>query len=184
MTNREDKNFGLSEAAFEELRKKLAAGDEALFEHLFLQHFQPCLAYVIREDQAAEDVAYDAVMDAFLDFRMRVAQGKINYGNLRFLLTRMARQHYYKRAKTEADTALEPLAEAGEEPDLLLDPTATELLQRGWKQLGGKCRELLHAFYYLGKELKDIAAATERTPAALRKQKQRCIETLRGILVK
>lgn len=182
VTNAQEKNFGLSETEFNDLRDKLANGDEQLFEHVFLQHFQPCLAYVIREDNAAGDVAYDSVMDAFLTFRMKMAQGKINYGNLRFLLTRMARQHYYKRAKKEADTSLQPLTDHGEQSDFELDPSSTELLQRGWKKLGLKCRELLHSFYYLNQELKDIAKATDRTPAALRKQKQRCVEKLRGIL--
>lgn len=184
MTNTEDKNFGLSEAEFDDLKNKCTAGDEQLFEHVFLKHFESCLAYVIREDKAAEDVAYDSVMDAFVTFRMKVARGKINYGNLRYLLTRMARQHYYKRAKKEADTPFEIVSDPGEEPDFLLDPSATELLQRGWKKLGVKCRELLHSFYYLNQELKDIAASTDRTPAALRKQKQRCVDELRGILVK
>jgi DNA-directed RNA polymerase specialized sigma24 family protein len=182
VANNKDKNFGLAETEFNGLRDKLADGDEQLFEHVFLQHFEPCLAYVIREDKAAEDVAYDSVMDAFLSFRMKVVQGKINYGNLRYLLTRMARQYYYKRAKKEADTSLEPLNEPGEEPDFMLDPSATELLQKGWKKLGTKCRELLHSFYYLDQELKGIAAATDRTAAAVRKQKQRCIDELRGIL--
>lgn len=182
MSNTEDKNFGLSEEEFTNLQSKLGTGDEQLFEHVFLRHFKECLAYVINEDRAPEDVAYDATMDAFLTFRMKVAQGKINYGNLRFLLTRMARQHYYKRAKKENNVSLDALLEIADIPDMDLDNPATELLQKGWKLLGDKCRKVLYAFYYLNQELKDIAARTDRKPEALRKQKQRCLAQLRGIV--
>jgi len=180
--NTEDKNFGLSEAAFKDLQSKLRTGDEQLFEHIFLRHFEPCLKYVVSEDKAPEDVAYDATMDAFLTFRMKVAQGKINYGNLRFLLTRMARQHYYKRAKKENSVSLDLIQPPSETPDMELGDSTVELLQKGWKSLGEKCQKLLYAFYYLNQELKDIAAKTNRKPEALRKQKQRCLEQLRRLV--
>lgn len=182
MINTEEKNFGLSEAAFEELQKKLSTGDEQLFEHVFLRHFEPCLKYVINEDKAPADVAYDVTMDAFLTFRMKVAQGKIKHGNLRFLLTRMARQHYYKRAKKENSVSLDLIQPPSETPAIDLDDSAAEMLQEGWKSLGEKCRKLLHAFYYLNQELKDIALRTDRKPETLRKQKQRCVERLRGLV--
>lgn len=183
MTNTEEKNFGLTEAAFKDLQNKLSTGDEQLFELIFLRHFEPCLQYVVNEDNAPQDVAYDATMDAFLTFRMKVAQGKINYGNLRYLLTRMARQHYYKRAKKEQSVSLDLIQPPTETPDIELGESAVDLLQKGWKSLGEKCRKLLHAFYYLNQELKDIAAQTDRKPEALRKQKQRCVAQLRGLVV-
>ena len=182
MINTEEKNFGLSEAEFKNLQNKLFAGDEQLFEHIFLRHFEPCLTYVVNEDKAPEDVAYDATMDAFLTFRMKVAQGKINYGNLRFLLTRMARQHYYKLAKKEQSVSLDLIQPSSEMPEVELGDSAVELLQKGWKSLGEKCKKLLYAFYYLNRELKDIAIRTNRKPEALRKQKQRCVEQLRGLV--
>lgn len=182
MTNTEEKNFGLSEADFKDLQNKLVAGNEQLFEHIFLRHFEPCLQYVVNEDNAPEDIAYDATMDAFLTFRMKVAQGKINYGNLRFLLTRMARQHYYKRAKKEQSVSLDLIPPPSEIPEVELGDSAVELLQKGWKSLGEKCKKLLYAFYYLNQELKDIATRTDRKPEALRKQKQRCVEKLRGLV--
>lgn len=183
MVTIEQKNFNLSEAGFNELREKLVKGDEQLFEHIFLQHFQDCLTFVIREDKAEEDVAYDATMDAFLTFRLKLTQGKINYGNLRFLLTRMARQHYYKRAKKENSVGLDLIQNMISDANFTSDADAMELLQRGWSTLGEKCKQLLHAFYYLGQPMKQIAARSDRKPEALRKQKQRCIDQLRGIVL-
>ena len=183
MTSSEQKNFDLSEAEFNELREKLVRGDQHLFEHIFLQHFQKCLDYVIREDKAEEDVAYDATMDAFLTFRMKLVQGKINYGNLRFLLTRMARQHYYKRAKKETSVGLDLIQNMIADTTFTSDTDAMELLQRGWSTLGEKCKQLLHAFYYLNRPMKEIASLSNRKPEALRKQKQRCIDQLRGVVL-
>ncbi len=182
MANVDDKNFGLSEEAFSDLKDKLIEGDEQLFEHVFLRHFDVCLAYVVREDKAPEHLAYDAVMDALLTFRQKIMTGKITYGNLRYLLTRMARQHYYRRANKESATNFETLPELSEVPVLQLDPSATELLQRGWARLSDKCQQLLRAFYFLNQELKTIAQATGRKPEALRKQKQRCVDQLRGLV--
>jgi len=97
MSSTNKKNFGLSHAKFEELCEGLRKdGDETLFEHVFIQHFEYCQQYLIREDQAPEHLAYDATMDALISFRARLANGSLTYGNLNWLLTRMARQHYYK----------------------------------------------------------------------------------------
>lgn len=183
MATIEQKNFNLSESEFNELREKLITGDQHLFEHIFLQHFQDCLKYVIQQDKAAEDVAYDATMDAFLTFRMKLTQGKINYGNLRFLLTRMARQHYYKRAKKETSVELDLIQNMIADSTITSDSDAMELLQRGWSTLGEKCKQLLHAFYYLNRPMKQIASLSNRKPEALRKQKQRCIDQLRGVVL-
>jgi len=183
VNNTEDKNFGLSETVFKELQEKLRTGDEQLFEHVFLKHFEQCLRFVINEDRAPEALAYDATMEAFLTFRLKVAQGKINYGNLRYLLTRMARQHYYKVAKKEKSVPFELAREPSEMQDTPLEQPTYDLLQRGWKCLGEKCRTLLHSFYYLDQELKDIALLSGRKPEALRKQKQRCLEKLRGLVI-
>lgn len=176
----EDNNFGLSAERFAELSQQLARGeDEELFEHVFLEHFETCLNFVIQKDQALEHLAYDATMDAFLTFRMKITQGKIHYGNLRYLLTRMARQHYYKRAKKESSIGLDNIQDPAVAPDVDFESSAWDLLADGWSKLGETCKKLLYAFYYRNQALKDIALATDRKPEALRKQKQRCLETLR-----
>lgn len=179
----EDNNFGLSAERFTELSQQLAAGEgEELFEHVFLIHFQICLDFVVQKDQAPKDLAYDATMEAFLMFRMKVAEGKITYGNLRYLLTRMARQHYYKKVKKESSIGLDTIQDPAVAPDVDLDASAWDLLSSGWSKLGDACKKLLHAFYYRNQTLKDIALGTDRKPEALRKQKQRCLEALKKVV--
>jgi RNA polymerase sigma factor (sigma-70 family) len=175
----QQKNFGLTESAFAELKDQLLEGSEKLFEHIFLVHFKECQQYVIQQDNAPFEIAYDSTMDAFLSFRQRIVDGKIAYGNLRYLLTRMARQHYYKRAKKESAIGLDLILDPSVEPDVKLEPSLYDLLDQGWKTLTKDCRELLRAFYYQGRALKDIGAETGIKPETMRKQKQRCQDQLK-----
>lgn len=180
MALEQQKNFGLTESAFAELKEQLSEGSEKLFEHIFLVHFKDCQQYVMQQDNAPEEVAYDATMDAFITFRQRLVDDKIKYGNLRFLLTRMARQHYYKRAKKESTVALDLILDPSVEPDVILEPSLYDLLDRGWKTLTQECRELLRAFYYQGRALKDIGKETDTKPDTMRKKKQRCQDQLKA----
>jgi len=176
----QQKNFGLTESAFAELKEQLLEGSEKLFEHIFLVHFKDCQQYVIQQDDAPQEIAYDATMDAFLSFRKRIVDGKVVYGNLRYLLTRMARQHYYKRAKKESTVGLDLIVDPSVEPDVKFEPSLYDLLDRGWKTLTKECRELLRAFYYQGRALKEIGAETGTKPDTMRKKKQRCQDQLKA----
>lgn len=182
VNDREAQNFGLTEARFEELLDALRWGDEELFEHIFLQHFASCRSYLVREDQIDEDLAYDATMDALLTFRESLGRGKITYGNLRFLLTRMARQHLYKKLKKERALPLsdQPLPELPD--DIELDDTSYGVLQQNWKKLGEKCKNLLEKIYFDGVKILEIASREDRTTKAVQKQKERCVQKLRKMM--
>ncbi|MEM6769671.1 MAG: sigma-70 family RNA polymerase sigma factor [Bacteroidota bacterium] len=183
MNTRETQNFGLTEERFEELLAQLRQGNENLFEHIFLAHFADCRSYLEREDGVSEDIAYDATMDAMLTFRESLGRGKIAYGNLRFLLTRMARQHLYKKLKKERDLPLSehPVPDLPE--DLELDDTAFKQLQSSWRKLGDRCKALLERVYYDCISMVDIAKQEERKVGTVRKQKERCVKQLRGLMV-
>lgn len=183
VNTRDTQNFGLSEERFNELLQELRQGKEDLFEHIFLAHFADCRSYLEREDGVSEDVAYDATMDAMLTFRENLGQGKVAYGNLRFLLTRMARQHLYKKLKKERALPLsdQPLPDLSE--DLELDESAYQILQKGWQKLGDRCKYLLERVYYDCISMVNIANQEERKVGTVRKQKERCVKQLRGLMV-
>jgi RNA polymerase sigma factor (sigma-70 family) len=179
-TTAQEKNFGLTESEFNSLLARLKEGDQRLFEEVFFVHFEDCMSYLKRKDRATHEAAYDATMDAYLHFRTLLIAKKVSYGNLRYLLTRMARQHYQRRQKrgqifTELPDYVGELAE--EEADISTEDY--ELLSRAFKSLGRNCRELLKAFYYARRNLKDIAREEGRSAPAVRKQKSRCVETLK-----
>jgi len=56
---------------------------------------------------------------------------------------------------------------------------ALRLLNGAWDKLGEECKKILKNYYYDNQKLYDIADTIGKTPAAIRKQKERCINTLR-----
>lgn len=176
----QEKNFGLSEAEFKRLAQALSQGDQRLFERVFLAHYKECLQYLMRKDGLVYEEAYDLTMDTLLIFRDLIVAGKVRYGNLRYLFTRMARQaHLRGQKKTNHLTSLTEMCFELSEDEPELSREEFELLGRAFKSLGQDCRRLLRDFYYLRRTLKDIATEENRAPATLRKQKSRCVATLR-----
>jgi len=177
-----NKNFGLTEAEFNKLLLELGKGDETLFEQVFLTHFEDCCKYLMSTYNASSEDAYDASMNTMLEFCKRLKSGRIAYGNLRFLFTRMAGQVYLKWIKKQNKlTGLEnmDLLEAPEE----IDDETYAVLNKAWNGLLKDCQTLLEAFYYSGATLEHIATELNRSAVAVRKQKQRCMEKLRELFV-
>lgn len=177
-----NKNFGLTESEFNRLLLELEKGDESLFEQVFLTHFEDCCKYLMSTYNASSEDAYDASMSTMLEFCKRLKSGRIAYGNLRFLFTRMAGQVYLKWIKKQNKLiGLEniDLQEAPEE----IDDETYATLNKAWDGLLKDCQTLLEAFYYSGATLEHIATELNRSAVAVRKQKQRCMEKLRELFV-
>lgn len=174
-----DKNFGLTEIQFNKMVRLLKQGDESLFRHVFLSHFDSCMAYLKNKCSATHEDAYDASMDTLVEFHKRLLADKVSYGNLRFLFTRMAVQIYWKWIKKEnLNKDLEGFDLGEELPQL--DAETLMILNKAWEKLGDNCREILQAFYYESTNLKELAEKMEKSHAALRKQKERCVTVLRS----
>jgi RNA polymerase sigma factor (sigma-70 family) len=175
------KNFGLRPEEFDNLVAQLKVGDETLFQTIFLAHFEDCMKYLTNKFGIQQSIAYDMTMDALILFRRKLLEGKIGYGNIRFLFTQMACQLYLKSINKKATHT--DISEAGDlieqEQDDLFDDESLGLLDQAWDQLCEDCRGLLKRFYYHKATLKEIAEEQQKTAAALRKQKQRCVEKLR-----
>ena len=172
---RMDQNFGLSQAAFDEMVHGLRHKDEQLFERIFLKHFDDCMKYVINNYNASHEDAYDASMDALLDLRTRLVEGRVVYGNLRYLLTKMATQYYMRQQKKNSTREVE-------DDDMIeeveVDQEDLDLLKKAWANLGDACKNLLGLNFYSGMNLADIANLQNKAPAAIRKQKERCLKKL------
>ncbi len=178
----ESKNFGLSRSAFQELLKALKAGDDDLYQQVFLAHFEDCLRFLKRQYNASHEDAYDASMDGLVAFCDLLKKGRIQYGNLRFLFTQMAGQLYLKKRKDD-NRLLELTSEwdVADEPDEDLPPGALDTFNQAWPQLGKDCQQLLKSFFYDQRKLKEIATQLEKNEATVRKQKQRCVTKLQEI---
>ncbi|AXT59646.1 sigma-70 family RNA polymerase sigma factor [Aquimarina sp. AD10] len=173
------KNFGLSEASFEKLITDLKRNDTQFFEQVFLKQFKETMKYLSREYKASHEDAYDATMDALIEFRARFVASKLKYGNLRFLFTKMASQMFLRNLN-KVNTSIEDHMYKIEEIDE--SPTESEELnhlKNAWKSLGDACKQLLTWHFYGKMKLIEIASETNKSPSTIRKQKERCIQKLK-----
>ncbi len=173
------KNFGLSETEFEEMKTNLLTGDESIFERIFLKHFDNCISYLVKNNRIDRELAYDITMETLIDFRKKLINNKINYGNLRFLFTKMASQKHLKQIRE--DKKKKDLSSLYEDESLEPD---LEIMEKALDQLGAACKDLLKLNYYEKMSLKDIAVLKNVQAATLRKQKQRCLFTLKNLFRK
>jgi RNA polymerase sigma factor (sigma-70 family) len=177
-------NFGLSEATFNEMLKNMKAGDDALFEQIFLAQFEETISYLMRRYKVNRSSAYDATMDALLKFRRRLLEGKIGYQNMRFLFTQMAGQFLMATLKKDTKSTVISIQEEIDVVEEKVDDRILDILDVAWKLLGDQCSKLLENYYYKKIALKELAKKLGKSDAALRKQKQRCLETLRSYFLK
>jgi DNA-directed RNA polymerase specialized sigma24 family protein len=171
-------NFGITQSEFDVLVARLKAGDESMFEKIFLAHFNYCISYLKKNYNAQYDAAYDVTMDTLIEFRYRLLLDKISYGNLRYLFTKIACQQYVKTISKDYKQE-DNIFEDCENDDNFEDKLET--LKLAWLDLGFEERKLLESVYYLDIPLIKIASVTSKTDATLRKQKQRAMEKLRNL---
>lgn len=177
-----EKNFGVTSEEFNLMVANMKQGNENLFEQIFLSHFEKCLIYLKRNYDITHEESYDTCMETLLDFRKGLLNDKYTYGNLSFLFTRMASQRFFKTSKSMKNIhslsthESEVKTIASEEK---MDEEEITLLNKAWEKLGANCQLLLKNYYYENMKLKKIAEDQSKSPASLRKQKERCLNTLR-----
>lgn len=173
-----NQNFGLTQIEFDDLVQKLKAGDESMFEKIFLSHFNYCISYLKKNYNAQYDAAYDVTMDTLIEFRYRLLLDKVSYGNLRYLFTKIACQQYVRTISNDYKL-VDPIFEDVEMDDNF--DHKLEILKKAWLDLGLEDRKLLENVYYLDIPLVKMAEVTCKSDATLRKQKQRAMDKLRQI---
>lgn len=176
-------NFGLTEREFIELQEKIRQGDEQLFERVFLTHFEYCMNYLKSRYKAGHAYAYDTVMWSMLRFRLKLLEGKLEYGNLQAYLLRIAIAQYQKDQGNSKEVFIEIFPEMPVSYEAEADPADEETLAqlaRAWDKLGDLCRQLLQGFYYDKIDLRTLTAQlADSSEANTRKRKERCIKELR-----
>jgi len=159
--------------------KELKNGDEKLFEQIFLSQFETNLRFLQKKYSIQRETAYDICMDTIIEFRRLLIQEKIGYGNLKSLFTTISSQKYIRYAKKNGKTvSSEHIPELRTE-ELNFDQDELQVLDRAWSKLGSECQSILKKYYYQNHKLYDIAEELGKSAAALRKQKERCINALK-----
>ncbi|HOY13304.1 MAG TPA: sigma-70 family RNA polymerase sigma factor [Saprospiraceae bacterium] len=186
MSDITEKNFNLTEIEFNALLSRLKAGDNELFKRIFLSQAEESIIYIQNSFNGSYDKAYDAVIESILMIRERMIQGKVVYGNLKFLLTSIAAQYYQRQHKFAVpviDTEINYFADTLSEEEQF-DESQITLLNKAIKMLGDQCQEILKMNYFLDMNLNEIADKLEKGHDAIRKQKQRCKDQLKEIYLK
>ncbi len=177
-------NFGLKAAEFEQLRTDLLRGDETLFERVFVKHFDDCRVYLIRNCSAQADDAYDITVETIIAFRKRLIENKVEYGNLRFYFTKMAKDSYLKTVEKNKRMPVGELnineADRADEAENGFDEDHLKALDSAWVKLGEECKNLLKSHVYDGVQLKLIAQERNEAEANVRKRKERCMDRLKS----
>lgn len=178
----ERKNFGLTEASFGQMVVDLKVNDTRFFQKVFLEQFKETLNYIKREYGASQEDAYDATMDALLEFRKRFVDGKLKYGNLRFLFTKMSTQMYLQHKKNR-QPVIEDFESLEESSNEQVETQAPESFKMAWQSLGANCKQLLTQYYYGAMRMTEIAKHFSKSPATIRKQKERCVQKLKDLML-
>jgi len=174
-----DKNFGLSEEDFTKLVSEMKNGNESLFETIFLSQFETSIRYVMSKYRTSREDSYDVCMDSLIYFRKLLISGKIQYGNLKLLFNKISAQNYLKYKKKNSKYSFSGTVPEREVETAPLDEADIRLLNKAWNSLGDECKYILKNFYYNDLKLYEIAETLSKTPSAIRKKKERCINTLR-----
>lgn len=173
------RNFGLSKEEFDQMIEQMKNGDERIFEKIFLSHFSDCMIYLKNNYKIQHSEAYDISMDTLIDFRKGLHEGKYKYGNLRFLFTKMATQRLIKeKKKTSKIDLLDEFFEIEQETEVD-NEKGIKILKRAWEKLDAKSQSLLKQYYFDKMKLTEIAVLENKTHAAIRKQKERALSSLR-----
>ena len=137
-------NFGLKAAEFAQLQANLLRGDETLFERVFVKHFDDCRVYLIRNCSAQADDAYDVTVETIIAFRKRLLENKVEYGNLRFYFTKMAKDSYLKMVEKNKKMPVSELvineSDRAEEAGGGFDEDQLTSLDSAWAKMGEDCK--------------------------------------------
>ncbi len=171
-----NKNFGLSEKQFNQMIEEMRLDNNVLFESIFLSHFKDCIAFLKQKYGANYNDAYDATMDTLLEFRLRIIDGKVRYGNVRYLFTKMATQVYMRNRKNYVARDVEE--DDLKADDVQLNHDELHQLSQAWQELSDACQRLFKLHFYGNMKLSEIAKDDDRTPLSVRKQKIRCLNKL------
>jgi len=174
-------NFGLSKKEFEDFVVKVRNGDESLFIRVFNIHFKASIRYVQNKFGISEETAYDVCMDTMLVFRNKLKNGKIKYGNIRYLYTKMAVHRYLDllKRKSKIDEAIEVFM--GSNYDQKIDQEDfLSLLNNALDNLDNPQKHMIKEIFYSGKPTDQIIAENDITYSTFRKRKQRSLAKLKS----
>jgi len=175
-------NFGLTKAEFLRCIANMKQGDDSFITHNMVHQLPESMTYLQNRFHIDKETAYDICMDTFIIFRDKLFNGKISYGNLRYLFTRMCQNCFIdgQKKKNKIQTAIDSLhkSESNQNTD---KETFFLILDKAIDQLPSESKILLVDIYHSGLSLNEIAIKHHISYDSIRKKKERILKKLRAL---
>lgn len=179
--DKKSNNFGLSEAEFQSLMESLKSGNEELFEKIFVAQTQNSIKLIQSTLGQSYEDSYDATMETLIQFRKCLIQGKLKYGNLKYIFNRMAKFFVLKKLngiKEFSSDEIEIFEKSNVENKY--EPDQVEKINTAWKKLTDQEKKILYLRFNLDARLIDIAQNLGISESAVRKRKQRILDKIKS----
>jgi RNA polymerase sigma factor (sigma-70 family) len=181
----EDKNWGLTEQAFQQLIGDLDRGDEKHFHSIFSKNFVKYRNYIKSDMNISYDDASDSVTEAFVKMHRFIIERRVEYGNLEAYTLKIARNEYLmllrkKKHLPESDVDFDRLDIADDE----YDDSTMEHFNKAFQHLGEDCKDLLKLHYYEKASHREIGQTLKISEDASKTRTKVCRQKLREIFLK
>ena len=167
------KNLNLTQEAYDTLIVAMRRGDNTLFKSIFVTYSKDCISFLKQQYNIDHNTAYDVTLDAIVAMRQRMVDGKVAYGNIKFLFLQMAKHIYLKSIRKGQTVALDFDLEL-EDDETTYAEDELKTLSQALNSMQEECKQILIMFYYNSAKLYDIADMMNKSHDAIRKQKERC----------
>lgn len=166
--------------------KSLKNGDTATLDVIYLQFKSGFLEFAKRYP-IDTDIVLDIYHDSMIALYENISRGKLD------ALKSSIKTYLYAIGKYKIFAYLKSVQQEEQQGDELMEDiilfeidTAEErlqLLQQAYLQLGPKCQQMLHLFYYNGLNLDEIQRQMSyESKDTVKSQKSRCLKQLKKII--
>lgn len=179
--SRQKANFGLERAEFDRLVLCIQQGDESFLDKVFREQLELSISFLQKKFGIHRSEAYDICMDTLLVFRTKLKNGKLAYGNLRYLYTRMASNKYidHKKGSQRLIYAVRHHYQANTGSEQV-DSHLITILKEALIELKTPQQKFIEKIYFSEHKREDLLHEYGLSASAFRKRKQRALEKLRG----
>jgi len=174
-------NFGLSKADFLRYKENLIIGDDSFITKYMVHQLPETISFLQNKFSISREESYDCCMNTFLEFRTKMIHNKIQYGNLRFLFTRMCANNFIDAEKKKMKVQEAIKCFLGQKEDIPKNAEFFTRLESSIDNLNQEQQLLIREIYYSGKTMESIAEEQNLKYANLRKKKQRILTKLRTL---
>jgi RNA polymerase sigma factor (sigma-70 family) len=162
------------------------ANDEKALEALYTANFYKAEMFVLANSGSAEE-AKDIYQEAFIAVWHNIKAGRFvlqNGSSLEAYLFQIVKYKWYDYLKAAKKMKLVSVEENGfvEAAYNEDEQHYIEKVEQHFKNLGEPCREVLTLFYFMKKNMQQIAASFSWTEATAKNNKYRCLQRLRNMV--